>query len=329
MPKDAVLSKRTQILRSLTASAEQREPTAKGRVGGEDQEVSCTSVASIADEASREWAARLVHEGGCVASFVRAVWVLWIDPANRNAVETIYRIKGERRIGRPLGTTLGATSFAEMLDPAKIALDARKIFLDPKELESRLGMLCLIRAPIKKSAVQMLPPDIVSQVADGTIWLQNCVITGSAPVVALIQAMQNLGVQFPAVTSMNVSGQPEIVDRDEAEVFCREHGIPLVLTDSEDQHVVQGSFPIIEVGEAGVKLVREGHFPAYLFRYLLDGADVEVVGAAPARFPLVSTHSEEAAARISASQLREEIIARLQGRTRLRDHDSERLPASR
>ena len=273
-----------------------------------------TSVASITDAASREWAARLVKEGACVASFVRSVWVLWIDPSNRDAVEAIYRIKGERRIGRPISTTLGAERFVEMLDPEEIDPRVRKIFLDPRELEQRFGMLCLIRAPIRKSAAQVLPPDVLSQTADGTNWLQNCIITGSSPAIELIQAIQNQGVEFPAVTSMNVSGQPEIADRDQAEVFCREHGIPLVLTTPEDKHVVQGSFPIIEVNQAGVKLVREGHFSPYLYRYLLDGAEVKLSGAVPGKFPLISTHSEEEAARAGANQLREEIIARLEGR---------------
>lgn len=318
MSADATLSRRARILRKLMACPEDREPTAKGQVGGEEQPVPCTSVASIGDAVSREWAAHLVTEGACVAAFVRSVWVLWLDPANRDAVATIYRIKGERRIGRPMGTTLPAASVVDMLDPARIAPDLRKIVLDPVELESRLGMLCLIRVPIKRSAVEMLPPDLVSHAADGTNWLQTCVITGSAPVVALIQTMQNLGVAYPAVTSMNVSGQPEIVEQDEAEAFCRARAIPLALADPEGMPLVRGSFPIIEVGAAGARLLRAGHFPSYLFRYLLDGADVALAGATPAKFPLVCTHHEEAATRTNASQLREEIIARLEGRDRVR-----------
>jgi len=174
-------------------------------------------------------------------------------------------------------------------------------------------MLCLIRAPIKKSVAQALPPDILSQSADGTNWLQNCEITGSGPVIALIQTIRNKGVEFPAVTSMNVSGQPEIVGRVEAEAFCREHSIPLVLANQEDGRKVRGSFPIIEVGEAGVKLVREGHFPGYLFRYLLDGAEVDLSGALPSKFPIMITHSEQVAARTNPGRLREEIIAGLEG----------------
>src|SRR5436190_9067813 len=206
-----------------------------------------TSLAPVTDAAAREWAVHLIAEGACVASFVRSVWVLWIDPANRDAIESIYRIKGDKRIGRPISTTLGADRFVELLDPDQIAPGVRDIFLAPRELERRFGMLCLIRAPIKKSAVHLLPPEIVSQRADGTYWLQNCVMSGSAPVVALVQAMQDAGVSFPAVTSMNLSGQREIVDRDEAEAFSREHGIPLVLTGPEQKPEVRGSFPIIEV----------------------------------------------------------------------------------
>src|SRR5690349_25093254 len=106
---------------------------------------------STADPAVRTRVAEVIKDGGCVGTFVRAVWVMWIDGANREAVETIYRVKGERRIGRPMATTLEAATFVELLDPDKIPVDMRKIFLDPQELEARLGMLCLIRAPLKAS----------------------------------------------------------------------------------------------------------------------------------------------------------------------------------
>ncbi|MFL5735674.1 MAG: hypothetical protein ACJ78Q_21155 [Chloroflexia bacterium] len=294
-----------------------------GRVDERKVRLVGTAVAPISEAANREWAARLIKEGASVGSFVRSVWVLWIDPANRDGVDAIYRIKGAKRTGRPMGTTLGAQSFVEMLDPDRIAPGLRTIFLDPQELESRLGMLCLVRAPIRKSAAEILPPSLVSQAADGTYWLQNCVMTGSTPVAGLVQAMQDHGIRFPAVTSMNISGQPEIVDRAEAEAFCREHGVPLVLTGPEDKHAVRGSFPIIEVGPVGARVVREGQFPSYLFRYLLDGAEVELSGAAPARFPVVRTHSEEVAGRTGGKQLREEIIARLESRSApIRDLDT-------
>ncbi len=273
-----------------------------------------TAIASITDAASRERAARLVKNGAAVAAFVRSVWVLWIDPANHEAVETIYRIKGEKRTGRPMATALGAETFVELLDPDRIAPGVRKIFLDPEELKLRLSMLCLIRAPIKRSAVEMLPPIIVSHTPDGTAWLQNCVTTGPAPAVRLAESILGQGVAFPSVTSMNVSGLPEIVQQDEAEAFCRERRVPLALIDPGDKPLVRGSFPIIGVNKQGVRLIRNGHFPGYLFRYLLDGAEVELDGAALAKFPLVRTHSEEEASGTGATRLREEIIARLSGR---------------
>lgn len=268
---------------------------------------------SMADPAVRAQVAELIKDGGSVGAFVRAVWVMWIDGANRQAVETIYRVKGERRIGRPMVTTLDAATFVELLDPDKIPAEVRKIFLDPEELETRLGMLCLIRAPLRASAVARVPPALVSQTDDGTRWMQTCVPAGAEPGSRLIYTLLEHGIRFPAVTSMNVSGRPEIVDAREAEAFCRAQGIPFVPADSADKQVVSGSFPIIEVGATGVKLLREGHFPGYLFRYLLDGADVQLTGAVPAKFPLAHTHSAEEAARTSAKQLRLEIIARLTG----------------
>jgi hypothetical protein len=271
-------------------------------------------VASIREAASLQQAARLVRAGACVAAFVRAVWVLWLDGANRQAVDVIHQIKGEGRLGRPIVTALPAERFVDLLEPDKIAPELRRTFLDPRELEARLGMLCLIRAPIRSAAAQPMPEALVSRTPDGTHWLQSCVITGTTPGAALTRSTLQAGVEWPGITSMNLSGQPEIVDPEQAYAFCRAQPIPLVLVDPVDPQVVRGSFPNIEVGPAGVRLIRAGHFPGHLFNFLLDGADVKLAHAAPAKYPLVDTHSRAAAAHAGAKQLAAEIRTRLESR---------------
>ncbi len=270
-------------------------------------------VRGLVDAGAREDAAARIAAGQCVAVFVRSVWVLWLDGANPAAAAEIYRIKGEGRIGRPLAAVLPVERFAALLDPLRIAADVRPIFSDPATLTARLGALALLRAPVRPEAVAAVPSAMLSQTPDGTRWIQNCVPAGDEPSMDLARTLIARGVAFPAVTSLNRSGQPEITDRRAAEAFCRAQGIPLMLAGAGRRGPVCGSFPILEVGSAGVRVLREGHFPSYLFPHLLGGVAVQTGGAAPAKYPVVPTHSEAAGARTDPARLRLEILARLLG----------------
>ncbi len=272
-----------------------------------------TSTGSIRDVRSCQQAAQILKEGFPIGSFVRGVCVIWIDGENPEAAETVYRIKGERRVGRPSGTVLHAAAFVEMLDVDKIPASLRNVFLDTDELASRLGDLCLIRAPITKDAAERLPASMVSRTPDGTYWLQNWIPFEHKAACLLLEAMRRQNIRLPAVTSMNISGQPELVEQEEGIEFCHTHEIPLFLADPTDQGIIRGSFPIIQVDQTGITLIREGHFPGFLFRYLLDCAEIDVSHPIPSKFPLLQTHSMASASDIPAYQLRREIIALLDG----------------
>lgn len=153
----------------------------------------------------------------------------------------------------------------------------------------------------------------VSQTSDGAYWMQTWLPTVDSPASLLVEELREEGVELWAVTSMNVSDQPEIVEQDEGIAFCGTHGIPLFLADPEDKRAVRGSFPIIGIDRGGIRLIREGHFPGYLFEYLLGDAHVDTSQPIPAKYPLLLTPSREAASKLPAHQLRKEIIARLDG----------------
>lgn len=271
-----------------------------------------TSTGSIRDVRSCQQAAQLVKAGVPIGLFVRGVCVLWIDGENCAATEAIYRIKGERRVGRPFGTVLQAAAFVELLDENKLPASLRNVLLDADELAARLGDLCLIRAPITTDAAEKLPPSMVSSTPDGTYWLQNWIPFEHQAVCLLVETMRKQNVTLPAVTSMNISGQAELVEQGAGIEFCQAHRIPLFLADPANTGIIRGSFPIIQVDQTGITLVREGHFPGFLFRYLLD-AEVDISQAVPSKFPLFQTHSMAAARNTPAYQLRREMIARLEG----------------
>ncbi len=268
---------------------------------------------SVQEQSHREQAARSIKEGKVVGQFVRGVCILWIDAENRRAADRIYQIKGAKRAGRPFSILLETRSFISILDQEAIHPNLHRFFLDPDELEARLGALCMIRAPIQRKAVQKLPGYTYTRTEDGTYWLQSWVPRGHAPGRQLLEEMWSIGIRLPGVTSMNVSGEPEIVDQDEAVAFCEEHDISMFLQDQLDTGMVRGSFPIISIDLEGVHLVRSGHFPPYLFKYLLDGTEIDLSGARRSKYPIVNTHTEEAAQRMTAERIRKEILEMLDG----------------
>lgn len=266
-----------------------------------------TSVGSIRDARSRAWAASLLKQGFPVGSFVRAVCALWVDAANEDAIESIYDIKGERRVGRPISTVFSASEFVQMIDPQEVPADLRDVVLDAGELEARFGSLGFLRVPIRKEVAAGLPPSTVSRTLDGKYWLQNYIATPIDSVSRFVAEMKRQGVGVPAATSMNVSGEPEIVSHVQGVAFCKSHGIPLFLADYKDRGRVRGSFPIVSIDRTGAKLVREGQFPGYLVKYLL-GCEVDMSQTVPAKYPVVRTHCEKCAQRVSPHQLHDEIV---------------------
>lgn len=280
------------------------------------QDTSATQprVGSINDLDSCREAARLIKEGYPVGGFVRSTCGIWVDADNPRGVEAILRIKGPKRTGRPISTMLYADDLLELIDFESIRPDLRPMFQDAGELASRLATLCFMRVPVTESAVRRLPEVVLSVTPDGIRWVQNYIPGKSSPGFPLVDAMLEAGIRIPSATSMNVSGEPEIVDQQDALEFCAAQGISLFLADPGVEPVAKGSYPIISAGPEGVKLLREGHFPGYLFRYLLQ-TDVDTSGAAPAKFPVYLTHCERCASGMEPHELHDEIVALLEGKT--------------
>ena len=268
--------------------------------------------ASIREPIVCRRAAELLRDGGTFGSLVRGVCAIWVDGTNPDAVEAVYKIKGERRGRRPFGVIISAKRVCKLVDLSRVAPSTRDLLSDPNELGRRIGSLCFLRYPLADSVAASLPEWVMSQTDDGTHWVQSWLPDEWAPTRNLIDALNNAGVDLPIVTSMNVSGQPELVEREEGLRFSATHGIALFLADPDASGEVKGSFPILSVGASGIKLAREGHFPGYLFDALLDGWHVDRTDSQPAKYPLIATHSEASARKTPPHVLRKEIIGRLQ-----------------
>jgi hypothetical protein len=275
---------------------------------GEDSAV----LGSIREQATCGRGAALLRQGSIVGSLIRGVCGIWVDGNNPAGIQTAYRIKGEQRGSRPFGVILDAEALAATIDPDRIAPSIRSLFLDPRELAARLGSICFIRYPIREELAETFAEALVSR-SDGVPWLQSWLPEGCGATEIWLRELTAIGVRRPVASSMNVSGQPELVDQREGLQFCLDHGIPLFLGDPQQTPAARGSFPILQVDHAGIKVLREGHFPATLFDVLLREWDVDRSHVQRGKYPLVSTHSEEAATSLHPHQLRLEMIARLDG----------------
>lgn len=268
-------------------------------------------VGSIREREHRHEAVGLVKDGFPVGIYVRGVAVVIVDAAHPRATDVIYRAKGERRTGKPMATLLPTETLVRLVDPERIPGELHHIFLDPQELESRLGALSSIRIPLRRDAVAYLPSGIAPKSDDGIYWLQSWVPDRTSPGGALVQELQEQQVMWPGVTSMNASGDPEIVDQGEALSFSAARGVPLFLGDPQAGSRVRGSFPILQVGPDGIHVIREGHFSARMFRRLLDGAAVDASLAKGPKYPLVETDSLDAIT--SPYRLHDRLIMLLDG----------------
>lgn len=241
-----------------------------------------TEVGSLWDKAARAKAAIFVAQGFPIGVYTRGVCAIWGDASNPHFPESVARIKGENRIGKPIAASLPSAVIVKCLDTAKIPQYLHHTFLQAEDLAARIGSLCLLRLPLTDAAANTLPPSIVSQ-EDGTPFIQNWEAQGHKSIHLLTQQIMELGISYPAVTSMNISGKAEIVSQAEGITFSRERNIPFFLIDPRDTGKVLGSYTILAVNPYSVTLIREGNIKGSLFERLL-GTAVDTSQAIKAKY---------------------------------------------
>lgn len=244
------------------------------------------SIKSIHDSKARQEAVQLVLEGNPVGIYNRGVCAIWGDGYNPKFYNTVTEIKGEGRKKKPLATTLRTDDFIKLIDEKEIPSVLHSIFLNAENLVERTGSLCFLRIPVKREVVDKFPDYVISKNDTGGYEMQNWDANGHPPTHAFIESLLKRGISLPAVTSMNYSGEPEIVDQKEGIQFAKKAGLSLFLTDDKDQGKAKGSFAIVGVGRSGIRLVRDGHLPSYVFPYLFD-VDIDTANAIEAKFPQV------------------------------------------
>jgi tRNA A37 threonylcarbamoyladenosine synthetase subunit TsaC/SUA5/YrdC len=268
-----------------------------------------TEVGRMGDVADTQRAARWAAQGYVIGTYLDGVDAIWVDAHHPDAAVKIQAIKGEKRQGKPLSTALEAADLVPLLDAERIPPALHGIFLDPAELDGRLGALSALRVPVQPAAARRLPDFMTSRSDEGVFWLQNWLPAGHEAGVLLVHELKKVGVDLPAVTSMNVSGRPEIADQEEALAFSQEHGVRMLLNDPHPKSGIRGSYPILAIGPDGVVLFREGHFPGELFRDLLDYDEIDFSQVKPARYPIgLQVREQFAGHQLHARALRKALL---------------------
>lgn len=232
---------------------------------------------SIWDKSDRKTAANLLTQGELVGVFNRGVCALWFDGGNKAAIDKLLQVKGETRLGRPIALTLSLEEFIPMVDLKNLPRGLSD-FLSSSDLKSKIGSLCFIRAPLKKDFHRIIPDAAKSFDEQGVCMIQNWDSFGHNPVENFLSLAKKMGVVHPAVTSMNITGQIEIVDQKKAIKFCQKFKIPIFLKDQKARPDHIGSYTIFTFDQNGIKLERDGNIPAFLFKYIF-GTSFERKGA--------------------------------------------------
>lgn len=272
-----------------------------------------TKVGSLHNKEDRQEAARMVKKGKVIGVFNRGVNALWLNAQDNKALDTLYKIKGNERKNRPVALTISLDQIANMVDFGKISDEVRKFLELSSDLKSILGSLCFIRLPIKKEYLSRIPEAALSFADNDTPRIQIWDPHGHPPTEDLIMEIQKLGVNFPAVTSMNYTGQTELVDQDDGEEFCKKAKIDTYLRDNlHPKSSVLGSYTIISLSNLGVELTRDGNISAKIIEQIL-GVKFITEKAQASKYPQID-FPDALIANLSPKAMRLAVLLYLEGK---------------
>lgn len=267
-------------------------------------------IGSLLSREDRRKAAGEIAKGNVVGIFNRGVCALWFDGGNTKAVKKVWKIKGEGRRGKPVALTLSLEEFIPMIDESILPDDVKNL-LYSSDFKSRVGSLCFIRAPLKAQHQKSVPNHVKSFEKDGVCMIQNWDSYGATPTERFLNKVRNLGVKHPAVTSMNITGQPEIVDQKVGERFCEKNGILIFLKDPKAHPKHKGSYTIFTFGRRGIKLERDGNIPAKFFEKIF-GMSIDTKNAKKSNYPQLK-FPDRLFGNLTGAKIRQVILLYLQG----------------
>lgn len=139
--------------------------------------------------------------------------------------DDIAALKGRAGTGRPLSVCLPSARLARLIDPAQLHGSIRDWALDERGLARAFASQCLLRVPVRPLVAASLPAQLIGYL-DGVPYLQSLDPSGLPGAGTFVRSLWSAGVTVPAITSMNVTGEPVIVEPAAAVRFASAAGLP-------------------------------------------------------------------------------------------------------
>jgi hypothetical protein len=223
-----------------------------------ETEAARLSVLVATRPADRDRTAAFIRSGRIVGASFASVYGLVGDGLRPSLGYEIALIKGRAQLGRKLSVCLPSNRLSEMIDLAHVHPSLRTWALDGDALAWTVSSRCYLRVPVRESIAAALPPHLISY-RDGVPYLQSLDPNGMPGVNEFMTTLWQTGVPFPAVTSMNLSGDGEIVEFAAAVRFAEAAGLPALML-GPNQPRSTGSRSILELGPSGLLWARPGTF---------------------------------------------------------------------
>jgi hypothetical protein len=248
-----------------------------------------------------------IESGIPIVAQVRGVFGLWFRGDDSAAVARIREIKEDDPL-KKYSAMMFSQDFVPLIDLDVIPPQIRTLFENPDEIQSRIGGICHIRAPIRPSEAHKFPTSMISQSPDGIYFVHNLDPYGHRPISNLIEALNREGlVKQVGVSTLNRDNEPEIHNLKRALEVARESNIGIILKDPSHGNVgVKGSFPIWDINTN--QAVRDGHTPIEVVKKL-TGIDIDTTSMKPARYPQITSEFELLLSRgLSHTDLRQAVL---------------------
>jgi tRNA A37 threonylcarbamoyladenosine synthetase subunit TsaC/SUA5/YrdC len=241
-------------------------------------------VGSLGDHQDVNEGVKTIKNGGVVAAQMRRVFGMWVRGDDAEAVKKAHTLKGEEDLDKKMGSMMFCEDFVPMIHLDMVPKKLQPLVKDASQFKNRIGAMFHVRAPIKPEFVDEVPV-VMKSYQDGLHYVQNLDPHGHWPTSSFIWAMNQAGIKYVAVTSLNdhAAGETEIHKLERAIEFCKSKKIPLLLADPiATRKGLRGSFAIIDLSKSSA--VRDGHISIDLVEKML-GVDLDRSEMKPANYP--------------------------------------------
>lgn len=200
----------------------------------------------------------LAYDNDCVGALIG-------DASNPQFFEGLLQAK-DRQPTRTVGLIVPFHKLSPLAHLANINESSRELLSEPgcETLEELLGALAFVRFPGDPELVaQSDVPDCAIGIdqKSGLPLLQTWSPQGKYHVELLEQFTDHVGIRYLCATSLNRSGESEIILPADAAQFCEEKDLPMLAdydAGNTGRFKAKGSFSIVTLTNTGIEIAREG-----------------------------------------------------------------------